>query len=120
MEWLIVFFLTVIILPIFYFYRKNLIDQIKLLKAQALLEDLEIATRDQLLQEFRKRPNNLYILLRPIINKNEQGLKIEINGFSPYDGISLLHLATTVVFREMKNKGMSLPELPSFKDEGDI
>ena len=120
MELLIFFFLTGVILPFFYFYRKNLIDQIKLLKAQSLLEDLEIATRDQLLQEFRKRPNNLYILLRTIVNKNEQGLKIEINGLSPYDGISLLHLATTVVFQEMKNKGMSVPELPSFKDEGDI
>ena len=46
-------------------------------------------------------------------NKDEQGIKIELNRFTPYDSVGLLHLATSLIFRQMKNKGMSLPELPS-------
>jgi hypothetical protein len=98
---------------IFLFYRIYMLRHIKLLQSQYLLEDLELATKEQLLTEFRNRPNNSYILLMPMSSKEEMGMKIELNSFKPYDSVNLLHLATTLIFREMKNKGMSVPELPA-------
>jgi hypothetical protein len=98
---------------IFSFYRIYMLRQIKLIQSQYLLEDLELATKEQLLTEFRNRPNNSYILLMPMSSKEEMGMKIELNSFKPYDSVNLLHLATTLIFREMKNKGMSVPELPA-------
>jgi hypothetical protein len=94
-----------------------MLRKIESLQSQAVLDDLELATKEQLLNEFRKRPNNSYILLLPMSNKDEQGIKIELNRFTPYDSVGLLHLATSLIFRQMKNKGMSLPELPSIIDE---
>jgi hypothetical protein len=98
-------------------YRSIMLRKIESLQSQAVLDDLELATKEQLLNEFRKRPNNSYILLLPMSNKDEQGIKIELNRFTPYDSVGLLHLATSLIFRQMKNKGMSLPELPSIIDE---
>jgi hypothetical protein len=98
---------------IFLFYRIYMLRHIKLLQSQYLLEDLELATKEQLLTEFRNRPNNSYILLMPMSSKEEMGMKIELNSFKPYDSVNLLHLATTLIFREMKSKGMSVPELPA-------
>jgi hypothetical protein len=98
-------------------YRSIMLRKIESLQSQAVLDDLELATKEQLLNEFRKRPNNSYILLLPMSNKDEQGIKIELNRFTPYDSVGLLHLATSLIFRQMKNKGMSLPELPSILDE---
>jgi hypothetical protein len=98
---------------IFLFYRIYMLRHIKLIQSQYLLEDLELATKEQLLTEFRNRPNNSYILLMPMSSKEEMGMKIELNSFKPYDSVNLLHLATTLIFREMKNKGMSVPELPA-------
>ena len=98
-------------------YRSIMLRKIESLQSQAVLDDLELATKEQLLNEFRKRPNNSYILLLPMSNKDEQGIKIELNRFTPYDSVGLLHLATSLIFRQMKNKGMSLPDLPSIIDE---
>jgi|LakMenEpi03Aug12_release.lakeMendotaPanAssembly.Ray.scaffolds.fasta_scaffold00185_45 hypothetical protein len=112
------FILGVSVLTIFLLiYRSIMLRKIESLQSQAVLDDLELATKEQLLNEFRKRPNNSYILLLPMSNKDEQGIKIELNRFTPYDSVGLLHLATSLIFRQMKNKGMSLPELPSIIDE---
>lgn len=101
---------------IFFLYRIFLVNQIESLQNRSVLDDLEIATKDQLLKEFRSRPDNSYILLMPLNQKDEAGMKIELNSFSPYDSVSLLHLATCLIFRDMKNRGMSVPDLPPLDD----
>ena len=94
-----------------------MIRKIEFIQTQSLLEDLEFATKEQLLKEFRARPNNSYILLSPMNTKDEAGMKIELNSFTPYDSVSFLHLATMLIFREMKKKGMSVPSLPKIMDD---
>ena len=101
----------------FSIYRSYLIRKIEFIQTQSLLEDLEFATKEQLLKEFRARPNNSYILLSPMNTKDEAGMKIELNSFTPYDSVSFLHLATMLIFREMKKKGMSVPSLPKIMDD---
>jgi hypothetical protein len=71
------------------------------------------------LKEFRSRPNNSDILLMPLNKKDEAGMNIELNSFSPYDSVSLLHLATCLIFRDMKNRGMSVPDLPPIDEYDD-
>lgn len=90
------------------------------LKIQGVLEDLQYATTEQLLKEFRNRPKNIYVLMKPINTPQEQGVKIELNGISPFDSVTMMHLALSLVRREMQNQGMEIPELPVlFEDEKD-
>lgn len=100
-------------------------NELSLVQSRAIMEDLELATTDQLLKEFRGRPENVYVILTPIDNKEEQGLKIELNNISAYDGLVMLKLASTIIHREMESRGMKVPDLDSDllveqeEDEGD-
>jgi hypothetical protein len=100
-------------------------DELRLVQSHAIMEDLELATTDQLLKEFRGRPENVYVILTPIDNKEEQGLKIEINNISAHDGLVILKLASTIIHREMESRGMKVPDIDSEllveqeEDEGD-
>jgi hypothetical protein len=88
---------------------------------RSILDDLEFATSEQLMKELRGRPNNIYIMLTPIENKTEQGIKIELNNMKTYDGVSMLHLASIIIHREMKARGMETPKLQSIEEiDGDI
>lgn len=90
------------------------------LKIQGVLEDLQYATTEQLLKEFRNRPKNIYVLMKPIDTSQEQGVKIELNGITPFDSVTMMHLGLSLVRREMQNQGMEIPELPVlFEDEKD-
>lgn len=88
-------------------------NELSLVQSRAIMEDLELATTDQLLKEFRGRPENVYVILTPIDNKEEQGLKIELNNISAYDGLVMLKLASTIIHREMESRGMKVPDLDS-------
>lgn len=102
-----------------FFVIKSLKNQVEHLKNQGVLEDLEYATTDQLLKEFRSRPDNTYLMMKAIDTKTIQGVKIELNRLTPYDSITMLHLAMNLLTREMKNKGMDVPELPNLFEEDD-
>ncbi len=102
---------------VFYLARNFWINKIKAVRKRNVLEDLDFATTEQLLDEFRSRPNNSYIILMPVKNNDEQGIKIECNKFTPFDGVSMLHLATNLMYREMKKSGIPTPELPPMADE---
>jgi Flp pilus assembly protein TadB len=108
------FAIATIVFSFYYVYMQRKIEN---MQSQSLLEDLEYATKEQLLKEFRNRPNNSYILLSPMNTQDETGMKIELNSFTPYDSVSLLHLATMLIFKEMKKKGMSVPDLPEIQNE---
>lgn len=90
------------------------------LKIQGVLDDLQYATTEQLLKEFRSRPKNIYVLIKSIDTPKEQGVKIELNGISPFDSLGMMHLGLNLVRHEMQNQGMEIPELPVlFKEEDD-
>jgi len=101
---------------LFYFLWSFWKNQYEIVKRSNILEDLELATNDQLLNQFRSRPNNSYIILLPIKDDDEQGIKIECNNFSPPDSVSLLHLATSLMRRELKLRGIALPDLPDLDE----
>ena len=117
MEAFIGFFCGLIVAGIAIFFLSTIWkNQLEFTKKTNVLDDLDLATTDQLLEQFRNRPNNSYILLLPIKTDDEQGLKIECNSFSPHDSISMLHLATNLMIREMKNRGIATPDLPDFEE----
>jgi hypothetical protein len=97
---------------IFFFIFQHIQDKLKRLQNQSILEDLELATSDELLKELRSRPKNAFIIITPINNENEQGVKIELNYFTPFDSISILHMSANMIFKELKSRGMQTPELP--------
>ena len=55
--------------------------------------------------------NNRAYRMTPINTKEEQGLKIELNNVTSFDGLTMLHLATTIIYREMKSRSMAVPNL---------
>ena len=118
MEAFLGFFCGVILSGVFFYFLWSFWKkQYEIIKRSNVLEDLELATNDQLLDQYRSRPNNSYIILLPVKDDEEQGIKIECNNFSPPDSVSLLHLATGLMRRELKHRGIALPELPDLDDQ---
>lgn len=106
-----------LLLCAFFILRHFHKSELAIIRNQGLLSDLELATTDQLLKEFRERPKNTYILIMPIDQKDENGLKIELNHVNPYNGLEMLHLVTTIITREMKLRGMEVPKVPEELDD---
>lgn len=102
---------------IFYLVRLSLVHSLELSENRSLMADLELATSEQLRKEMRNRPNNAYVFLSPVNSKQEQGMKIEFNQLSPYNAVSMMHLATTLILMEMRSKGMETPDLPMYSSE---
>lgn len=104
------------------FVKSN--KQVVVLKKQlqgSLLEDLELATSDQLMGELRRRPSHPYILLMPIKSQDHQGLSVEIHGVPPAMSIAVLRMATMVTTKELQERGVEIPEMddmmpPEFPD----
>jgi hypothetical protein len=102
---------------IFFFFRLSLLHSLESAEQRSMMADLDLATSEQLRKELRNRPNNAYVFLKPINIKDEQGIQIEFNQLSPYNAVSMMHLATTLVLMEMRNKGMETPDLPMYLSE---
>ena len=88
-------------------------------RRQNMLEDLELATSDQLLGELRKRPGVPYLLLSPIEEADHKGMNIEIHNISPIPCLQMLYIATALTFRELKARGVDLPDNPFPPPEGE-
>lgn len=88
-------------------------------RRQNMLEDLELATSDQLLAELRKRPGVPYLMLSPIEEADHKGMNIEIHNISPIPCLQMLHIATALTFRELKARGVDLPDSPFPPPEGE-
>jgi hypothetical protein len=89
------------------------------LRNKNMLEDLELATSDQLLGELRKRPGIPYLMLSPVSEEHHEGLSIEIHNIGPVPCLQMLQIATTLTYRELKSRGIELPEFPPPQIEGD-
>jgi len=114
----IAFISGIVVVSVFNFFTiRRLKTENEFLKNQGVLEDLEYATTEQLLKEFRTRPDNTYLMMKAIDTKTIQGVKIELNRITPYDSITMLHLAINLIVREMKSKGMDVPDLPVLFEE---
>lgn len=88
-------------------------------RREGLLEDLELATSDQLLTELRKRPGVPYLMLSPIEGEEHKGMSIEIHNIPPIPCLQMLHIATALTFRELKARGMEVPDFEPPPVEGD-
>lgn len=86
-------------------------------QSQSVLADLELATTDQLKRELRSRPNNRFIYITPMQQKDHHGMQIEFNLVAPYDAVSMMHLATALIHKDMKEKGMDVPDLPLLSED---
>lgn len=89
--------------------------KIKALRQQSMLEDLELATSEQLLSELRRRNGQPYVLLSPMHNEDSHGITIEVHNISPIPCFHMLHMATGLTFQALKNRGV---EIPDFDDNG--
>lgn len=95
-------------------YRSNHKANIKLTETrrQNLEEELELATSDQLLGELRKRPGVPYLMISPIEAEDHGGMNLEIHNIPPIPCLQMLHVATAMTFRTLKERGMDLPDFP--------
>jgi len=84
---------------------------------QSMLDDLDLATSEQLLGELRKRPGSPYLMLSPIQGEDHQGISIEIHNIPPVPCLQMLHMATNLTFHELKKRGVEIPDLHGGQDE---
>ena len=102
---------------VYFFFRLSLVRALRHAESRSIMSDLELATTAQLKKELRNRPKNPYILVEPITEKHMQGVQVEFNSVNAYNAISMLHLGTVLIRNEMKNKGLEVPDLPSYFTE---
>jgi len=81
-------------------------------RRHSIMEDLELATGEQLLGELRKRPGSPYLMLSPIQDADSSGLIIEIHNIPPIPCLQMLHMATSLTFHELKKRGVEIPDFP--------
>lgn len=86
-------------------------------KNQNILEDLELATSEQLLEELRKRPKLPYVMLSPVLDEETNGITIEVHNMSPTPAVQILAVATKITICELKKRGVKLPEFPEMFDQ---
>lgn len=84
----------------------------------SLVESLELATTDQLQNEARKR-SFPYIQLSPITEETRSGITIEVHNVNPSTALGMLKMATLITTKEMKERGVEMPELPDFLEDDD-
>lgn len=89
-------------------------------RKQSILDDLELATGEQLLGELRKRSGTPYLMLSPIYSEDHQGLSIEVHNIQPIPCFHMLHMATNLTFLELKKRGVELPDFPGGPDGPDF
>ena len=82
------------------------------IRTQSILDDLELATSDQLLNELRTRNGAPFLLLSPKQNEDFSSISIEIHNIEPVSSLQMLHLATALTFHELKKRGVEIPDLP--------
>ena len=86
------------------------------IRKQGILEDLELATSDQLLGELRKRPALPYLMLFPLEGEDHKGLSIEVHNIPPVPCMQMLHVAAALTLQELKKRGVDIPDFPSTED----
>lgn len=101
----------------FFFVWHSMKRKLRDVQSQSVLADLELATTDQLKRELRSRPNSRFIYITPMHEKNMHGMQIEFNQVTPYDAVSMMHLATALIHKDMKEKGLDVPDLPLMSDD---
>lgn len=90
-------------------HRHKLKDFQKL-KNQSILDDLELATSDQLLNELRTRKGKPFLMLSPMQGEDFSALSIEIHGIEPVSCFQMLQLATALTFQELRKRGVEIPD----------
>jgi hypothetical protein len=93
---------------------RALYEQVNERRQSGALEDLELATTDQLLEELRKRSGTPYLLLMPQETEYYQGLQMEVHNLAPLPCLAMLQLAAAMTSRELKSRGIDLSDLPKF------
>lgn len=101
-----------IVLSILLYRQSDRLRKIMTKKKESLLEDLELATSEQLLGELRKRPFP-YILIRPVEEQHMQGLNVEINGIPPVPTLCMLQTSAALTLKQLKERGYEIPEFPN-------
>lgn len=114
--------LVVVGLLVFAWKQKKKIAELNKQFQASLVEDLELATSEQLFTELRKRPSHPYILLMPLKSENHQGISVEVHGVPPAMSLLVLKMATMVTTKELQDRGVEIPEFGELPPEfpGDI
>lgn len=86
-------------------------------KQNGIMQDLEFATTDQLMEELTSR-KDMYVLLTPHENKGDRiGMEITVQGMQPHILIQTLQAATMLMCTQMEKKGFSAPRhMPPISD----
>lgn len=77
---------------------------------KSIMEDLDLATSDQLLNELRKRSGVPYVMISPFSNDDCDGIKIEVHNVPPLAVVKMLELGSTLINKQFEKHGVKLFE----------
>lgn len=111
---LLILAVGIVVLGIYHIDLRGAHEALKEKRGKGMLEDLSLATSDQLLGELRNRPGCPYLMLLPMNDDLTQGLSIEIHNIPPIPCLQMLSTATRITFKELRERGV---EIPDFEEE---
>lgn len=97
--------------------QRHKLKAINVARKQSMMDDLELATGEQLLGELRSRTGSPYMMISPIQGDDHQGLSLEIHNIAPVPCLQMLHMATNLTFHELKKRGVEIPDFPGMPSE---
>jgi hypothetical protein len=77
-------------------------------RKKAILEDLELATFDQLLEELRKRRNPV-IMLFPVDDEDSIGFNLAVHNIDASKSLKMLYVAANLSAHVLSERGEDLP-----------
>lgn len=84
--------------------------KIKDLSNKSMLEDLSLATSDQLFEEIKKRKNISYILLIASSNDVQRKLKIDIHEMDINQALAVLSTSSNIIYNKNNTSNTTLDE----------
>ena len=110
-----IFSMVFIILVYYLIVQNQAIKALSEARKKAILEDLELATSDQLISELRSRHGFPYLMLFPKRNNDSMGVTVDIHNIKPELCVEMLHMAAFFIPMELKKRGFN----PGFKNPDD-
>lgn len=84
-------------------------ESLKDKRSKGVLDDLCLATSEQLMAELRKRPGVPYLMLLPINDDLVQGISVEVHNIPPIPCLQMLSTAAKATVQELRNRGVEIP-----------
>lgn len=111
--------LILLSLLVFYYIKFNKINkELNAIKQHAMLEDLALATCEDLITELRNRDNYPYVIIRPSKSDDVLGLTVDAHKVELMECLKYLTISAKITLEKLIENGSITPRPMDFEDFG--